>query len=227
MNERMRAHIETLFEKAPKTRKAYELKEELLANSEERYQDLVASGVSQEDAFKHVVSSIGNVSELFRGLEESSEKERQEVENRLNKNAVMKSIAIGLYILGVVAFFSCAFAGRWFLPWVDTTASGILLMLLIDIIPTCMLVYIGARYPKYLRKEDTIVEEFKEWKSETLKSKSVKNAVLAVLWTFILLIYFAVSFFTFAWYATWIIFLAGACLHAIVELLFRLKEMNK
>lgn len=223
----MRVHIETLFEKAPKTRKAYELKEELLANSEERYQDLVASGVSQEDAFKHVVSSIGNVTELFQGLEELNEKDRMEVEERLNKNAVIKSIAIGLYIFGVVVFFGCAFTRGRILPQVDMTALGILLMLLIDIIPTCMLIYIGTRYPKYMRKEDTIVEEFKEWKSDTLKNKSIKSAALVVLWTFILLAYFGVSFITFAWYATWIIFLAGACLHAIVELLFRLKEMKR
>ncbi len=227
MNEKMRAHIETLFEKAPGTRKAYELKEELLANSEERYQDLVASGVSQEDAFKHVISSIGNVTELFQGLEEANEKDRQEIEDRLNKNAVIKSAAIGLYIFGVVVFFGCAFTGGRILPRIDMTAMGIVLMLLIDIVPTCMLIYVGARYPKYMRKEDTIVEEFKEWKSDTLKNKSVKNAAIAVLWTFILLIYFAVSFFTFAWYATWIIFLAGACLHAIIELLFRLKEIRK
>ncbi len=227
MNERLRTHIETLFEKAPKTRKAYELKEELLANSEERYQDLVASGVSQEDAFKHVVSSVGNVSELFQGLEELNEKDRVEIEERLNKNAVIKSIAIGLYIFGVVVFFACSFTGGRILPRIDSTTMGLLLMLLIDIIPTCMLIYISTRYPKYMRKEDTIVEEFKEWKSDTIKNKSVKNAALVVLWTFILLIYFAVSFFTYAWYATWIIFLAGACLHAILELLFRLKEIKK
>lgn len=227
MNEKMRAHIETLFEKAPKTRKAYELKEELLANSEERYQDLVTSGVSQEDAFKHVISSIGNVTELFQDLEELNEKDRMEVEDRLNKNAVIKSISIGLYIFGVVVFFACVFTSGRILPRVSMATTGLILMLLIDIIPTCMLIYIGARYPKYMRKEDTIVEEFKEWKSDTLKNKSVKNATFAVLWTFIILIYFAVSFFTYAWYATWIIFLAGACLHAIVELLFRLKEMKK
>lgn len=226
MNEKMRAHIETLFEKAPKTRKAYELKEELLANSEERYQDLVASGVSPEDAFKHVISSIGNVDELFKDLEELNEKDRMEAEERLNKNAIIKSIAIGLYIFGFIVFFACAFTSGRILPRVSMATIGIVLMLLIDIIPTCMLIYIGARYPKYLRKEDTIVEEFKEWKSDNLKNKSVKNAALAVLWSFILLIYFAISYFTFAWYSTWIIFLAGACFHAIIELLFRLKEMK-
>lgn len=227
MNEKLRAHIETLFEKAPGTRKAYELKEELFANSEERYQDLIASGVSSEDAFKHVVSSIGNVSELFQGLEELNEKDRLEVEDRLNKNAVIKAIAIGLYILGVVVFFACAFTSGRIFPRIDMTAMGIVMMLLIDIIPTCMLIYIGTRYPKYLRKEDTIVEEFKEWKNDTMKNKSVKNATIAVLWTFVILVYFAISFFTFAWYATWIIFLAGACAHAIIELLFRLKEIKR
>lgn len=70
MNEKIRNHIEMLFFNAPRTRRAFELKEELLSNSEERYQDLIANGVSPEDAFQNVVNSIGNVSELFLGLED-------------------------------------------------------------------------------------------------------------------------------------------------------------
>lgn len=224
MDERIRAHIETLLEEAPKTRKALELKEELLGNSEERYQDLVAGGMKPEDACMLVINSIGNVSELFQGLEDLSTDNIMELESQTRKNALVKTAAVGIYIFSVVQFFAFGMISGYVNTSIDLTTVGFILMLLLDIIPTCMLVYVGSMYPKYKRKEDTIVEEFKEWKSSSQKTKSIKNSVLFVAWTFIVLLYFVVSFATYSWYATWIIFLVGICLHAIIELLYRLKE---
>ncbi len=224
MNERMRNHIEKLFEDAPKTRKAFELREELLVNSEERFQDLLATGVSEDDAFKHVISSIGNVNELFQGLVESKPEDMAVIEARIQKIAVIRTVAVGLYIFSVFLFLVCAMFDMY--TRLDLAMIGMAAMIFIAIIPTCMLVYAANIYPKYRKREDTIVEEFKEWKSETKKAKSVKGAVSCIVWTAALLLYFAVSFATFAWYASWIIFVAAACVQAIVELIFRLKEMK-
>ena len=44
MSEKLQKRIEELFENAPKTRKTNELKEELLANLIDKYNDLVDSG---------------------------------------------------------------------------------------------------------------------------------------------------------------------------------------
>lgn len=226
MNEKLRNHIETLFEDAPKSRKAFELKEELLANSEERYQDLIANGVTPDDAFKHVVSSIGNVSELFKGLEVVEPMDKEELFARTKKVAVIKTAAVGLYIFSVAIFLAFAMFDELINNRIDFSLVGLILMIIVAIIPTCMLVYVANLYPPYLKTEDTIVEDFKEWKSVSKKSRSVKGAVICVLWTSTVLVYFAVSFITFAWYATWIIFLAAVCLQAIIELVFRLKEMK-
>ncbi|MDF2904869.1 MAG: hypothetical protein K0R34_190 [Herbinix sp.] len=223
MNERMRNHIEKLFEEAPKTRKAFELREELLVNSEERYQDLMSTGVSEDDAFKHVISSIGNVKELFHGLESRVE-DKAEMEERTQKIAVIRTVAVGLYIFSVFVFLVCAMFDMY--SRLDLALIGLATMIFIAIIPTCMLVYASNIYPKYRKTEDTIVEDFKEWKNETKKAKSIKGAVSCVLWTIALLLYFLISFATFAWYASWIIFVAAACVQAIVELVFRLKEMK-
>ncbi len=237
MNERIKNHIEKLFEDAPSTRKALELKEELLANSEERYQDLITSGVSSEDAIKNVICSIGNVSELFQGLEEIKTENNQDYYMKVKKAAIMKTTAVGIYIFSIVVFFFCDFIGDMsygaYHGWsgfpmgnFNYDALGLILMLLIDIVPTCMLVYVSSMYPKYTKIEDTVVEDFKEWKSGSLKVKAIKGSVRTVIWTSAILIYFAVSFLTYAWYATWIIFLVALCVQAIVELLFRLKELE-
>jgi hypothetical protein len=226
MDERLKSHIEKLFENAPKTRKAFELKEELLVNSEERYQDLLADGVSPEDACKHVISSIGNVSALFQSLEDLSIESKKNYEDRSRKIAIIKTAAVGLYILSIIIYFTFLMLGNYVFRY-SITVFGYIITLLVATIPTCMLVYVNNIYPKYKKTEDTLVEDFKEWKSDSMKRKSVKNAVFWVIWTFVILIYFMVSFLTYAWYATWIIFLAGACIHAITELLFRLKELKQ
>ncbi len=224
MNERMRSHIEKLFEDAPKTRKAFELREELLVNSEERYQDLIATGVSDDDAFRHVISSIGNVNELFQGLAQVKSEDKAELEARAKKVAIIKTAAVGLYIFSVALFLSFSLFDIY--SSLELSTIGLILMVFIDIIPTCMLVYVANLYPKYQRKEDTIVEDFKEWKSDNKKAKSIRGAVSMIIWSATFLLYFAISFATYAWYATWIIFIAAGCVQAIAELIFRIKEMK-
>ncbi|MDF2941345.1 MAG: hypothetical protein K0S01_203 [Herbinix sp.] len=226
MNENLSNHLELLFENAPKTRRAFELKEELLANSVERYDDLIKNGVTPENAYKNVINSIGNVSELFKGLEEMSQNDIKQADEKVKKLALIKTIAVGLYIFSVFILILFALLADSIHTPIDLPLLGFLLMILIDIVPTCMLVYVSSVYPHYRKQDDTVVESFKEWKSESYKSKSIKGSVITVMWTIAVLLYFAISFATFAWYATWIIFLVAICAQAIISLIFRLKEMK-
>lgn len=226
MNERIRNHINQLFEDAPKTRKAFELKEELLANSEERYQDLVTNGIEPEDAIRNVINSIGSVEELFQGLEEPELKDREEYKEYIKKAARYKTIAAGIYIFSVALFFFFVYLDNE-MGWgmrTDFIMPGLIIALVIDIIPTCMLVYISSLAPGYRSLGYSVVEDFKEWQCKAQKSRSVKNALSGVLWTAALFFYFAVSIITLAWYVTWIIFLVAACLQTVIVLIFRLRE---
>jgi hypothetical protein len=226
MKEKLRGHLDLLFENAPKTRRALELKEELYANSAERYDDLTNNGITAEDAYKNVVNSIGNVSELFRGLEEMSSEEIKVEEEKVKKAAMIKTAAVGIYIFSIVVFLSCIFMVFPILSYANAPSVGIIAMLLIDIVPTCMLVYAANAYPNYKRLDHTVVEEFKAWKSESQRTKSLKAIINVVIWTTVLILYFTISFTTYAWYISWIVFLVGACASAVTELLFRLKEMK-
>lgn len=226
MYEKMRNHIDMLFADAPKTRKALELKEELLANSEERYQDLTTSGICAEDAFKNVINSIGNVSELFQGLSEYDTNDQRMYDERVRKNAIIKTISIGIYIFSVALFITFGLINETVNTTIDLSMIGFILMILIDIIPTCMLVYITSMYPRYQKQEDTIVEDFKEWKYDSIKLSSVKGSILSILWTMTFVLYFVISFATYAWHVTWILFLVSLCLHTVINLLFRIKELR-
>ena len=66
MKERIRAFMDDLLKDIPKSRKVLELKEELIGNMEERYEDLIRQGYREEDAFQCAMDSVGDVRELFR-----------------------------------------------------------------------------------------------------------------------------------------------------------------
>ena len=222
MNERIRKHIDLIFESAPKTRKAMDLKEELLQNTNEKYQDLISHGYSEEDAFQNVIASIGDVTELFDDLEDKNLCNMKEKDRK--KRAMITAIAIGLYIFAGVAFFTCVLIDDSIMLPFDFSLVGLILAAAICIIPTCMLVYAANMYPEYHKRESSMVENYKEAKYLNNKDKSVKEAVSAIIWSLVLIIYFLISFTTMAWYITWIIFPIGACVQAIAELLFSLKR---
>ncbi len=226
MKENLRNHLELLFEEAPKTRKAFELKEELYANSVERYDDLIKNGISPEDAYKNVVNSLGNVSELFKDLEEITMEDMKMDESKIKKLALIRAIAIGLYLLGAVIFLGIASVSYRIHSPFDPTAMALMLMLLIDIVPTCMLVYVSSAYPRYKMIDNTVVEEFKAWKSKTQKYRAIKGAIWMIIWTLTIILYFIISFTTMAWYISWVVFLIGACATAVTELVFKMKEME-
>lgn len=97
-------------------------------------------------------------------------------------------------------------------------------MFVIAAIATGMIVYGNLSKPKYLKKEGTVVEEFKEWQQNDPKNKQLYKAINSAMWSLIVVIYFVVSFFTGAWYITWIIFLIGGAIESIIKAIFEMKN---
>ena len=82
MKEKIRQHFNEIFADAPSTRKALDLKQEMVQSAIDKYDDMVADGYSAEDAYQSVIASIGDVTELFPEVEERNllalpEKERK------------------------------------------------------------------------------------------------------------------------------------------------------
>ncbi|WP_435790140.1 permease prefix domain 1-containing protein [Clostridium sp.] len=64
MYKRFRERLYELFEDSPQTNRARELKEELLANLMDKYNDLISCGKAEYEAFNIAISGIGDVDEL-------------------------------------------------------------------------------------------------------------------------------------------------------------------
>lgn len=227
MSTEIRTYIDELFEAAPKTRKALEMKEEMISNAEEKLADFIAQGYQEEDAMEVVINSIGNIKELFQELEHDAAVSASHTELALElqqKKAKYTAIAVGLYIFAGAVFFFFTGAVYGTFNGIDLSSLGVVLGILCCIAPTGLLVYANNMIPKDYRQEDTVAEEYKEWKSGYGQGKSVRKAISSIIWTLTFLLYMVISFETGAWYITWVIFLAAGCLESIISLIYSLKK---
>ena len=65
MNNKIKNYIDVLFSDIPRSKKATELKAELLANMNDRYDDYIKEGKSENEAYSASVSNIGDIDALL------------------------------------------------------------------------------------------------------------------------------------------------------------------
>ena len=65
MREKISVYVEGLFSDAALTIRNAEVQQEILQHALDRYDDLIAAGKSEQEAYDEVVSGIGDVSELY------------------------------------------------------------------------------------------------------------------------------------------------------------------
>lgn len=225
MKEALRSYMDELLAEVPKTRKVLELKEELISNMQDRYEDLITEGFREKDAYQSVVDSMGDVKALFAEYEEERTEVKIEVESEeiRRKRAWISTIAVGLYILAiVVAVLLSTLDDMHYLEGGDTLAP--IAFLILAIIPTCMLVFKVNMYPQNKKTSNTVVEEFKEWQNVSKREKQKKRALTAMIWLGATIVFFLSSFATSEWEITWIIFLVAACVQAAMVVYFSSKK---
>jgi len=217
MHDKLRTHVEELFYSAPKTRKVNELKEEILANLIDRYNDFIDAGKSEIEAFNNAISGIGDVEELIITLNENNVFDYAKMEKERQKFAFMISISVALYVISVT-----------FVILFDTlglnTNIAACIMLLIDAFATGLIIYSMMTRPKYIKKDDTMVEDFKEWKHQTSDKEIMVKSIKSIYWPIVISLYLLVSFVFGLWAYSWIIFIIGIAVFNIIKLVFELKE---
>ena len=209
MNEKLRRYIDDLFANAPSTVRAVELKEELFQNLTDKYNDLIAEGKSEESAFNIAIASIGDVDSLISGL--SGEKHVVNEKSR-KRSALLTAIAISLYILCPVPVIALQ------------DEIGVMVLFLFVAVATAMLIYNGVTRERYVKADDTMVEEFKEWKQNSKQKNKAVDAIVGSFWLIAVCVYIVVSFMTGAWHITWIIFLIAAAISSMIRGIFMLKQ---
>lgn len=218
MNEKLRAYVEELFKNAPKTKQAVEIKEEILRNSIDRYNDLIKEGRTPEAAYNISVAGIGDVSHLIDSMiapVSSSGYTKEEIAANEKKRTLLLAVSVMLYILSVIPIIICDELGA-------PEFLGVTLFFVIIAVATALIIYRNGIRLRYDKSDGTVVEDFKEWNRDTKERRSLISAVNGAIWALTLVAYFLVSFLTGAWYISWLIFIIGGAVTGIVKAIFDL-----
>ncbi len=174
MEPKLRDYVENLFAHAPRTKQAYELKEEIIRNTIDRYHDLVAEGKSEGEAYNLAIAGIGDINELLEALGAEPLSEKQYSDEQLdaikNRSTIFRVIAVALYILCVtpVIFLSEIDFGN-----LNLENFGVILMFFMISTATGLLIY--GSMTKFVPTMDEVT-------AKKLKNKATLRAVAVGLY---------------------------------------------
>lgn len=200
MREKLIQYVDLLFAGAEGVE---EVKQEILQNTLDRYDDLVSQGKSPEAAYRLAMGGIGDVDELIgRPPAEASSGPEPKRNGKKQNRKLLTGIAIGLYILCPVPLF------------ILQDEIGLCILLVIVAIATGILIMVGGEKAEQARKAQD---------RETELQKSISRLVSAITLT----VYLILSFLTGAWHITWVIFPISAAVKGLIKAILDLKEEKK
>ena len=205
MRDQLIQYVQLLFAGA---RDCEDIKQEILQNTLDRYDDLIAEGKVPEAAYRLAITGIGDLSEIL-GSEKQAEKApagsiakrnaKEEYDTTAKK--LGRAIAVGLYII-------CP------LPLIVLSEFGF------EIIGLCGLLTIVAVATVIImlcaRKEPE--------KEEEQQQSPLRRSVNNLIWAVGLVVYFLLSFMTGAWFITWLCF---PIIGAVKELVFAILDLKE
>jgi hypothetical protein len=213
--------MDFVFAGAPRTARAIELKEELIANLTDRYHDLIQQGETEDAAYSIVIAGIGDVEELIHGLREHEMFDPVSVQMQRQKSAVLVAMAVALFIASII--FPLLSEGLFrFLPF--NPELGYILMILCWAAGAGLLVYNSMSKPKYVKLEETIVEDFKEWQGNKKKRESFVGLLHGLVWLIAVPIFLILGIFAHAWSWAWLIFVIMPIVNVIINLVYAYHE---
>ena len=201
MRNKLICYVESIFEGLPDSSQLSQLREEILQNTLDRYDEECAKGVSETVAYNVAVMSIGDVDELLADY-------RPQKKEKRGSRRVFVAIAVALYILCVVPLFVCDALG-----WPD--ALGLCLMFVIIAVATAMIVLSGGRKNEPRRAQpqpaaqqaQPVPAEPEQF--ETTSARTLRAVLTPLYWVATVLIFLWAGFQGY-WHIAWVIFLAAA-----------------
>ena len=196
MRDQLSQYVSLLF---AGTENCEDIRQEILQNTLDRYDDLVAQGKSPESAYRQAISGIGDISEILSGEQTFTASPRTnepEPEADTPTKKLLRTIAIALYIL-------CA-APLIILSEFGMDNLGLCCTLAVVAVATVLILLGKKNGPGEDTQEHTASAQAQET-SESPRQE-LRKSIKSLIWAIGLAAYFIVSFSTGAWYVTWVIF---------------------
>lgn len=212
MKEQLIQYVSLLF---AGTQNCEDMKQEILQNTIDRYDDLISQGKSPEAAYRLSIMGIGDLSEILGSQtaapypvsdRPASPPEPGEAVSRKRRN---RAIAVGLYIVCMIPLIALSELGLDIL--------GLCITLLLVAVATYLLLTNPGEKEPVSPAQPLVPDPDSELK------KSIRN----VIGTVGLVVYLILSFTTRAWHITWLVFPLIGAVQGLASAILDLKEAAK
>lgn len=214
MKDKLIQYVDLLFAGA---RDSEDIKQEILQNTLDRYDDLIAEGRSPESAYRMAISGIGDINEI---LGQSSQTRpaaspppscKKEARDTPTKK-LLRAVAIGLYMISLVPLL--------ILSEMHMATLGFCAVLGICAVATVLIV-LGS-------KSQEQVPYVSPASSQTgSPKKALCESICHAVWVAALVLFFLLSFLTGAWLITWLILPVAGAVQGLIKAIFDLKEATE
>ncbi len=220
MNSKIESYINTIFADIPKSVKAIELKEELMSNLSDRYEDYLREGKSESESYGLAIASMGDIDDLIAEVM-PGEEIRYQLQSYKRKKARNTVIALIFYFIAAMVFFGLLISDT---ATDKQVALGLVIPIAICIFPTILLVYTSMTAPEgYVKSSD----DDDEVKFKNSNLQVVYNGLSGIYWVGVTAVYLIVSFYFVSWTFSWIIWIIAAAMWAGFKFILMLIDMNQ
>lgn len=208
MRQNLIQYVELLFAGAPD---AADIRQEILQNTLDRYDDLISQGKSPEAAYRLAISGIGDINELLGSAEPSAPPAAPpEPQSVPTWRKALRAVAVCLYILCPIPLFALSEFGMSTIGLCGTLG-------IVGIATALMVIASGGKSEKPAEIQ----------REEAKPQQELHKAISSVITTIGLVVYFVISFLTQAWWITWLVFPIMAAVQGLVKACIDLKEAGK
>ena len=212
MKEQLIQYVNLLFAGAPDSE---DIKQEILQNTLDRFDDLIAQGKSPEAAYRLAITGIGDINEILSAapgkaaapVQTEVQPAQPETAEDLKRKKI-RAVAVAMYILCAVPLIILSEFGAEIL--------GLCLTLAIVAFATYLMIITG--------KKDEDEDDEKEGREE---KHPLKESIGNIIWVGGLIVYFGLSFYTGAWHITWLLFPIMACARGLSDAIIDFMEVKK
>ena len=213
MREQLVNYVNLLFAGTTDTE---EIKQEILVNTLDRYDDLIAQGKTPEAAYRLAMTGIGDIDEIlaqerpvesqpkaepFTYSEPAAQPDPDEKEKKVRRAA-----AIAMYICCPVPLFILG------------DVLGLCLMLVLIAAATALMVMNGDKDEEVREAHSTNHNGRSESARSLIKTIKKFNTLISII------IFLVLGFVTRAWYITWMVFPLFSCINGLIAACIDLKE---
>lgn len=214
MREQLIQYVSLLFAGAENCE---DIKQEILQNTLDRYDDLIAEGKTPEAAYRLAIVGIGDINEILGSAARpagysaptAAPQKPEKQDNWLKK--ILRAVAVFLYIISPIPLFVLS-------EFLGMDTIGLCGTLSIVGVATVLMILGGK---KKAPKAETHAAQSSSPQTELSKS------INSLIWAIGLAVYFILSFSTGAWHITWVMFPIIGAVKGLVKAIMDLKEAAK